>query len=552
MRTASDDGHIGHQGYVTDLLAVLLEGDDAASAAVYACGPPAMLEVVREMCAEREVAAELAMETPMACGFGSCFGCAVPTGGWRLHASLRRRTGGAGGRDRERADRGIGTLTDLSLEICGIQLEHPVLNGSGTFDAIAARRSFGDQLDASFPFSAFVSKTITPEPRAGNPPPRLFETPAGMLNSIGLPNKGLEGFLIEDLPQLARLGVPLIVSVMAPSREGFATLVSRVGGRREVAAIELNVSCPNVSSGLIVGEQPAETLSLLAELRELTDKPLVVKLTPNVADPAAVARAAEQGGADAVSLINTLRATGLSRDSDDPWLGAGSGGLSGPAVHPVALDQVRRVAAEVTIPVIGMGGIETGGDALAMLDLGASAVAVGTATFRDPLAATRIRSELVEELRLGGSSGCPGAPRRLPQVEVDANFSENPQNPLARHASGDILAAADDPLGRHHHHRRPREVPRAANARPFQGKRDPFRARPAEARPQGTEDEDRDAAARPARVCDVGKGLRHDPRGAEVRSREGEQDPQPLPDLSVEDDRRALRAPTRRARSIPS
>ena len=183
---------------------------------------------------------------------------------------------------------------DLSLELCGIRLEHPILNGSGTFDAIAARRAFGDAVDERLPFSAYVSKTITPERRAGNPPPRLYETPAGMINSIGLPNKGLEGFLIEDLP-VARLPVPLCVSVMAPSRPGFAALVERVGQRDEVAAIEVNVSCPNVKSGLIVGEQPGETLALLEVIRPLTDKPLIVKLTPNCSDPAAVARAAADG-----------------------------------------------------------------------------------------------------------------------------------------------------------------------------------------------------------------------------------------------------------------
>jgi len=296
---------------------------------------------------------------------------------------------------------------ELGIEICGIRLEHPVLNGSGTFDAIAARGAFGDRLDRDFPFSAFVSKTITPEPRAGNPPPRLYETPAGMINSIGLPNKGLEGFLERDLPELARLPVPLIVSVMSPTREGFATLVGRVGARAEVAAIELNVSCPNVSSGLIVGEQPDETAALLAALRPLTDKPLIVKLTPTVADPAAVASAAERAGADAVSLINTLRATALDPVSGEPWLGAGSGGLSGAAIRAVALDQVRRVAAAVSIPVIGMGGIETGADASAMLRLGASAVAVGTASFRDPLAAARIRAELAEDLSRRGLERLP-------------------------------------------------------------------------------------------------------------------------------------------------
>ena len=300
---------------------------------------------------------------------------------------------------------------DLSLELCGIRLEHPILNGSGTFDAIAARRAFGDAVDERLPFSAYVSKTITPEPRAGNPPPRLYETPAGMINSIGLPNKGLEGFLSEDLPELARLPVPLCVSVMAPSRPGFAALVERVGARDEVAAIEVNVSCPNVKSGLIVGEQPGETLALLEVIRPLTEKPLIVKLTPNCSDPAAVARAAADGGADAVSLINTLRATGLDPATLDPWLGATSGGLSGPAIRSVALDQVRRVTAEVSIPVIGMGGIETGADALGFLALGASAVAVGTASFRDPAAAERIRAELAAELAERGLD-------RLPAVQV--------------------------------------------------------------------------------------------------------------------------------------
>ena len=142
-------------------------------------------------------------------------------------------------------------------------MQHPVINASGTFDAIAARRVYGDALLEQFPFSAFVSKTITLEPRAGNEPQRIWETPAGMINSIGLPNRGLEGFLAEDLPQLAELPVPLIVSVMATSREDFGRLVEGVAGREEVAAIELNVSCPNVHSGLIVGEQPEETSALL-------------------------------------------------------------------------------------------------------------------------------------------------------------------------------------------------------------------------------------------------------------------------------------------------
>jgi dihydroorotate dehydrogenase (NAD+) catalytic subunit len=279
-------------------------------------------------------------------------------------------------------------------ELCGIELAHPVINASGTYDAIAARKVFGDELLEDFPFSAFVSKTITPEPRAGNEPQRIWETPAGMINSIGLPNKGLEGFLAEDLPQLAQLPVPLIVSVMATDREDFARLVTAVAERGEVAAVELNVSCPNVHSGLIVGEQPSETEALLEALRPLTEKPVIVKLTPNVADPGAVAVAAEDGGADAVSLINTLKASAIDPATGQPGIAAGHGGLSGPAVRPIALQQLRAVRSAVELPLIGMGGIACAADAAEFLAAGATLVAVGTESFRDPQAGTRVAQGL--------------------------------------------------------------------------------------------------------------------------------------------------------------
>ena len=295
-------------------------------------------------------------------------------------------------------------MTGVSL--CGLELAHPVINGSGTFDAIAARRAFGEALLRDFPFSAFVSKTITLRPRAGNPPPRLWEAPAGLINSIGLPNKGLEGYLAEDLPELARLPVPLITNVMGASAAELAALVEAVDAPAAIDAIELNVSCPNVKTGLDIGADPRELEAVVAAVRPLTRKPLIVKLTPNTADVAAVAQAAEAAGADAVSLINTLRAYAPHpRSPAEPWLGGGTGGLSGPAIRAVALAQVRAVTSRVAIPVVGMGGIQAGRHAAQFLDAGARAVAVGTETFRDPTAGRRIAHELGDLYAKSGNLG---------------------------------------------------------------------------------------------------------------------------------------------------
>ena len=277
------------------------------------------------------------------------------------------------------------------MTFCGIELAHPLINASGCFDAVAAWRVFGD---FALPFSAYVSKTITLAPRQGNPPPRLWETPAGMINSIGLPNRGLAGYLEHDLPALARLPVPLITNVMGSTVAEFCELVEAVAAQDAVAAIELNVSCPNVATGLDIGADPRELESLLVTLRPRVAKPLIVKLTPNTADVAACAAGAQAGGADAVSLINTLRARALAPGGPAPWLGGGNGGLSGPAIRPIALAQVSLVAARVEIPIVGMGGVAHGRDARDLLDAGATLVAVGTESFRDPAAGGRIAREL--------------------------------------------------------------------------------------------------------------------------------------------------------------
>jgi dihydroorotate dehydrogenase (NAD+) catalytic subunit len=299
----------------------------------------------------------------------------------------------------------------VSVEFCGLRLAHPIVNGSGTFDAIAAARAFGQGLRGAFPFSAYVSKTITLEPRHGNPPSRLWEAPAGLINSIGLPNKGLRGYLSEDLPQLTGLStivgvgestqfwpVPLVTNVMGSTAEELTALVEACDERPEIAAIELNVSCPNVHTGLDIGADPAQLEAVVRAVRGRTAKPLIVKLTPNTADVALCALGAQEGGADAVSLINTLRAMALAPRHRSavtkPWLGGGTGGLSGPAIRHVALAQVAAVAARVAIPVIGMGGVQSAAHARELMAVGASLVAVGTESFRDPAVAATIAREL--------------------------------------------------------------------------------------------------------------------------------------------------------------
>jgi len=305
------------------------------------------------------------------------------------------------------------------IEFCGLRLAHPIVNGSGTFDAIAARRAFGEALLEAFPFSAFVSKTITLAPRAGNPPPRLWEAPAGMINSIGLPNRGLDGYLAHDLPQLAQLPVPLVTNVMGSTADEVKRLVEAVDARPEIAAIELNVSCPNVSTGLDIGADPVSLGALVRAVRPLTAKPLIVKLTPNTADVGAAAAAAEAEGADAVSLINTLRAMALRPGCGTPWLGGRTGGMSGPAIRSVALAQVCAVALRVAIPVIGMGGVTHGTHANDLISVGAVLVAVGTENFRDPCAGTRIAREL-KSLQIAGSSATT-VDVSEPQPEVELN-----------------------------------------------------------------------------------------------------------------------------------
>jgi dihydroorotate dehydrogenase (NAD+) catalytic subunit len=259
-----------------------------------------------------------------------------------------------------------------------------ILNASGCLDAVAAPE-VAAQLDA------FVTKTVTPLPRGGNEPTRIAETDVGMLNSIGLANPGIDGFLADVLPELEQLDIPIWVSVGGFCAEDYAALCSRLDGRTEVAAVELNVSCPNVA-------EPAESAAeIVSAARAVTAKPLYAKLSAAGGDVGAVAEAATVAGADGLSLVNTIRGLALDPSTLEPILSTATGGLSGPALRPIALAAVFACFKATRLPIVGMGGVETGRQALELIAAGATQVAVGTALFADPEAPARIRSELVAE-----------------------------------------------------------------------------------------------------------------------------------------------------------
>jgi dihydroorotate dehydrogenase (NAD+) catalytic subunit len=257
----------------------------------------------------------------------------------------------------------------------------PLLNASGCLDALVAP-AVAQSLDA------FVTKTVTPLPREGNDPPRIAELDTGMLNSIGLQNPGLDAFVEDHLPRLERLEVPLWVSVGGFSAPDYALACARLDDCDEVAVVELNLSCPNVE------EAPETSAELVAAARRETSKPLYAKLSPATWDIAETARAVAGAGADGLSLVNTIRGAALDRGTRSPLLARGAGGYSGPGLRPIALACVLACADAVALPIVGMGGIASGADALDLVAAGASALGLGTILFADPFAPTRIRAEL--------------------------------------------------------------------------------------------------------------------------------------------------------------
>ncbi len=289
--------------------------------------------------------------------------------------------------------------TDLSTQVGPLRLQNPILTASGTF---GYGLEFAERADLQR-LGGLVTKGLSLEPMAGNPPVRIAETRGGMLNSIGLQNIGIERFLSDVLPGLVGLRPKVVVNLFGYDQDDYVRLAELVDPHPGVAAVELNVSCPNVSRGGIeFGHDPEILCGLVRRVRAATDKPVVVKLSPNVTSPVALGQAASAGGADILSAVNTFVGMAINTRTRRPVLSTVRGGLSGPAIKPLALRIVWDVAREVDLPVIGIGGVETVDDVLEFLLAGASAVQVGTAMFRDPRTAERLVDGLRERLRAEG------------------------------------------------------------------------------------------------------------------------------------------------------
>ena len=302
---------------------------------------------------------------------------------------------------------------DLSVTLSRLKLRNPILVASGTF-------GYAREMEGLVDFAqlgGIVPKTVTALPRVGNPPPRTVETPSGLLNAIGLDNDGIDHFLEHHLPYLTSLPTAIIGNVAGEDEDEFVELTAKMGQASGIAAVELNLSCPNVAGGIDFATDAEVTRRIVKRCRDVCPVPLIAKLTPNVTNVVSIAKAAADGGADAVSLVNTLLGLAVDWTETRPVLGNGTGGLSGPAIKPVVLRIVWQVARAKILPIVAVGGIATIDDVMEMIVAGASAVQIGTANFYDPMASTRIVSELPAALKV---LGCDSVREAIGAMHVGA------------------------------------------------------------------------------------------------------------------------------------
>lgn len=406
----TDDGSQGISGMIS---AALNASDLKARkyTAVYACGPAPMLRYIQGICRDANVQCYLSLEEKMACGMGVCLGCAVQT----VEGYKRCCKDGpvfAGQKiifddPLPPQKRNAVGVIDLSVNVGGLRLKNPVIASSGTF-------GFGTEYESVFDISSLggiSSKGLTLEPRQGNSGRRLWETPSGLMNSIGLQNPGIPHFIKEELPQMKKLGTAVIANLSGSSIQSYCE-GARLLENSDVDAIELNISCPNVSTGGAALGMSCQTASdATKRIREIVTKPLIVKLTPQASDVVGVALACREAGADAISLCNSFQGVAIDIEKGEPVFDKVKAGFGGPAVRPIALryvwevvEAMNKLPEDQRIPVIGIGGIATWRDAVEFIMAGAAAVQVGTATFANPLAMKEIIEGIEAFMRRKGYS----------------------------------------------------------------------------------------------------------------------------------------------------
>ena len=379
---STEDGSYGTKGNVID--AIKEQGVEGSI--IYACGPTPMLRGIKAYAEEMGIEAQISMEERMACGIGACLACVCKSKDVDSHSHVHNKRVCKDGP----VCQGGGTIMNLSVDIAGVTMKNPVTTGSGTF---GSGEEFSEFVDLS-KLGAVTTKGVANVPWPGNPTPRVAEVYGGMLNAIGLQNPGINVFVERDVPYLKKAGATIIVNVCGKSEKDYVEVVERLSDE-PVDLLEINVSCPNVKEGGIAfGQDPKALYEITKAVKAKAKQPIIMKLSPNVTDITEMAKAAVDAGSDALSLINTLTGMKIDIERRDFVLANKTGGMSGPAIKPVAVRMVYQVANAVDVPIIGMGGIMTAEDALEFILAGATAVAVGTANFHNPYATKEVATTL--------------------------------------------------------------------------------------------------------------------------------------------------------------
>ena len=389
---STEDGSVGTKGNVMDAI----RENGLKADMIYACGPTPMLRAIKQYAEEQGIECYISLEERMACGIGACLACVCRSKEKDAHSNVNNKRICKDG-PVFLADGG-GDLMDMSVKIAGVEWKNPVTVASGTF---GSGEEFSEFVDLNR-LGAVMTKGVANVPWPGNPTPRVAEVYGGMMNAIGLQNPGIDLFCKRDIPYLKKFDTKIIVNVCGHAPEEYLEVVERLADE-PIDMMEINISCPNVNAGFLAFGQDAKHVEeLTGQIKKIAKQPIIMKLTPNVTDITEIAKAAEAGGADAVSLINTL--TGMKIDINRKTFAVANktGGVSGPIVKPIAVRMVYQVAQAVNIPIIGMGGISCAEDAIEFLLAGASAVSVGTANFHDPAVTLKVINGIEAYMKKNG------------------------------------------------------------------------------------------------------------------------------------------------------